>query len=113
MDTRDKGNKCESQVADNLASNGHEIVCRNYRCKYGELDIISIKDGVLCVTEVKSLTSRWEAQEIRHMVPPVKLAKMKMTLSHFLANNEVEGFDSIRFDVAAVTGYRIDFFYGV
>ena len=59
MDTRDKGNRCEALVAADLASHGHRIIARNYRCRLGELDIVSVSDGVLCVTEVKSLTSKW------------------------------------------------------
>ena len=46
------------------------------------------------------------------MVSPAKQVKLRKTLSHFLANNEVEGFDRIRFDVAAVTGSRIEYYHG-
>ena len=112
MGTKDKGARCESLVSDYLVSRGYRIICRNYRCPYGELDIISKKDDLLCVTEVKSLTARWDAQEIIHMVPPSKMAKMKKTLSHYLANNDVEHFGSIRFDVATVTDGRVEYYRG-
>ena len=112
MGTKEKGAKCESLVSDYLVSKGYRIMCRNYRCPYGELDIISMKDDLLCVTEVKSLTSRWEAQEIMHMVTPHKMAKMRKTLSHYLANNDVEHFETIRFDVAAVTEGRVEYYRG-
>ena len=78
----------------------------------GELDLISIKDRVLCVTEVKSLTKRWQSDDIRYMVSPAKMARMKKTLSHYLASNDVSGFDSIRFDVASVTGEVIKYYRG-
>lgn len=112
MDTRSKGVKCESLVADFLTSKGYKVICRNYRCPMGELDLISVQDRILCVTEVKSLTSRWQSDEIRFMVTPAKMARMKKTLSHFLANNDVSGFDSIRFDVASVTGEMIKYYRG-
>ncbi len=112
MGTREKGVKCESQVADFLTSKGYKIICRNYRCPMGELDLISVKDRILCVTEVKSLTWKWQSDDIRFMVTPLKLARMKKTLSHFLANNDVSGFDSIRFDVASVTGEMIKYYRG-
>ena len=112
VDTRAKGVKSESQVADFLTSKGYKIICRNYRCPMGELDLISVKDGVLCVTEVKSLTGKWQSDDIRFMVNAQKLARMKKTLSHYLANNEVSGFDSIRFDVASVTGEMIKYYRG-
>ena len=112
VDTRAKGVKSESQVADYLTSKGYKIICRNYRCPMGELDLISVKDGVLCVTEVKSLTGKWQSDDIRFMVNAQKLARMKKTLSHYLANNVVSGFDSIRFDVASVTGEMIKYYRG-
>ena len=112
MDSREKGNLCESRTASFLEQNGHRIICRNYRCPMGELDIISLHDGVLCVTEVKSLTSGWDGDEIRHMVNSAKLNRMRKTLSHFLANNDVTGFDSIRFDVASVTDGKIVYYRG-
>jgi len=112
VDRKEKGNLCESQVVSFLEARGHRIICRNYRCPMGELDIISLHDGVLCVTEVKSLTRRWEGDEIRHMVTPAKLNRMRKTLSHFLANNEVSGFSSIRFDVASVTDGKIGYYRG-
>ncbi len=112
MGTKEKGARCESLVCEHLASQGYRILERNFRCPYGELDIISEKDGVLCVTEVKSLTPRWSGDEIAHMVPKGKLMKMRRTLSHYLASNKVEGFHSIRFDVAAVTDGRVEYYCG-
>ncbi len=110
--SRDRGVQCENMVADHLLRHGHRIVCRNYRCPYGELDIVSVHDGVLCVTEVKSLSPGWDASEIRYMVSPAKMAKMKKTLSHLLASNEIEHFNRIRFDVAAVTGSKVEIYRG-
>lgn len=112
MDTRAKGAKCESKVADFLESKGYKVICRNYRCPMGELDLISVKDGILCVTEVKSLTGRWQGDDIRFMVTPAKMARMRKTLSHYLANNDAAAFDSIRFDVASVTGEMIKYYRG-
>ena len=51
--TRDIGNAGEQTVADQLVADGHEIIVRNWRTRYCEIDIVSIKDGVLYFTEVK------------------------------------------------------------
>ena len=51
--TRDIGNAGEQAVADQLVADGHEIIVRNWRTRYCEIDIVSIKDGVLYFTEVK------------------------------------------------------------
>ncbi len=112
MDRRDRGQKCESQVVDFLLAEGHTILCRNFRCPYGELDIISLSDRVLVVTEVKSLTSRWDKDEVRHMVTPFKLTKMKRALRVYLSGDVDVVFDSIRFDVATVTDGRVTCYRG-
>ena len=51
--TRDIGNAGEQAAADHLGADGHEIIARNWRTRYCEIDIISMKDDVLYFTEVK------------------------------------------------------------
>ena len=51
--TRDIGNAGEQAAADQLVADGHEIVARNWRTRYCEIDIVSVKDDVLYFTEVK------------------------------------------------------------
>jgi len=51
--TRQIGDKGEQAAADWLAADGHEIIVRNWRTRYCEIDIVSVKDGVLYFTEVK------------------------------------------------------------
>ena len=53
MTTRQIGDKGEQAAADWLAAGGHEIIARNWRTRYCEIDIVSIKDDVLYFTEVK------------------------------------------------------------
>ena len=51
--TRNIGNAGEQAAADWLAADGHEIIERNWRTRYCEIDIVSMKDDVLWFTEVK------------------------------------------------------------
>ena len=53
MTTRQIGDKGEQAAADWLTADGHEIVARNWRTRYCEIDIVSVKDEVLYFTEVK------------------------------------------------------------
>lgn len=53
MTTRQIGNKGEQAAADWLTARGHEIVARNWRTRYCEIDIVSVKGEVLYFTEVK------------------------------------------------------------
>ena len=51
--TRAIGDAGEQTAADWLAVDGHEIIARNWRTRYCEIDIVSRKDDVLYFTEVK------------------------------------------------------------
>lgn len=51
--TRELGNLGEEKVAEFLASKEHEIIARNFRTKYFEIDIISKLDDSVFFTEVK------------------------------------------------------------
>jgi len=53
MTTRQIGDKGEQAAVDWLAARGHEIVARNWRTRYCEIDIVSVKGKVLYFTEVK------------------------------------------------------------
>lgn len=48
------GKKGEDEAVKYLKKIGMSIICRNYRCKLGELDIIAEDDGVLVFIEVRS-----------------------------------------------------------
>ncbi len=51
--TRAIGDAGEQTAADWLVADGHEIIARNWRTRYCEIDIVSMKDDVLYFTEVK------------------------------------------------------------
>ena len=51
--SRELGNLGEEKIAEFLTSKGHEIVARNFKTKYFEIDIISKLDNSLFFTEVK------------------------------------------------------------
>jgi len=105
---------CESLVARHLSSEGHEILARNYRCPYGEIDVLSLSgDGMLCVTEVKSLTGRWPSGDIMYMVDSRKRMRLCRTLEHFLSSSDRKvHYSGIRFDVAAVTDGEVTIYCG-
>lgn len=55
MNTRDKGNLAEEQIANIFLAKGYRILCRNYTIhNVGELDIVFIKNDTVYVTEVRA-----------------------------------------------------------
>ena len=43
----------EAQVADYLRRRGYHIAASGWRCRFGEIDLISTNDKYICFTEVK------------------------------------------------------------
>ena len=113
MDSADRGSHCEALTEVYLRESGYRIVARNYRCREGEIDILSLSpEGLLCVTEVKSLSRSWSDSDLPYMVDAGKLLRLRKTLMHFLAENKVAR-KGIRFDVAAVCGEEVKYYSGV
>lgn len=78
---------------------GYEIICKNYHSKYGEIDIIAKKDGIIAIVEVKSRceNTKYQAKE---SVTKKKQDKIIKTSLIFLSENELNL--QPRFDVAEI-----------
>lgn len=82
-----------------LRDNGYEIIDANYVCRFGEIDIVAAKDGVICIVEVKTrnrktLTSPMEA------VDEGKRNRLEMAAKSFMSHVKMTA--KIRFDVCEV-----------
>jgi len=53
MNNRAKGTEHERVAAQYLEKNGYVVLEQNYRCRYGELDIVARKQEMLVIAEVK------------------------------------------------------------
>lgn len=106
--TQHLGRLAEDHAAGCLAQAGHQVLARNYRCRAGEIDLITLsRGGVLVFTEV-----RWRRQT-RHggalaSVTRDKQRRLIITARHFLACHPVNQSRAMRFDVFGVTGTRPD-----
>lgn len=56
MNRKEFGMIGENMAADMLEKSGYEIICRNYRCSMGEIDIIASNYEGLSFIEVKTRT---------------------------------------------------------
>ncbi len=52
------GHRAETKAVAYLRRRGYRIVKRNYRCKFGEIDIIAEQGGMLVFVEVRSRRHR-------------------------------------------------------
>lgn len=101
MDERKRrGDRGEAAVADWLEKRDCTVIEHQYRCRWGEIDLIArTGDGILCFVEVKTRSSRAIAAP-REAVTASKQKKLRDAASWYLAQR---GLDCpCRFDVAEV-----------
>lgn len=70
-----------------LSDKGFEVIERNFRQKWGEIDIIAQKGGVLHFVEVKSIQGSYRAEENVHAQ---KIKRLKRTILTYLNGKDIE-----------------------
>ena len=75
------GQSAESAVAEYLTTNGHQIVARNHKTYFYEIDIISIKEDKIYFTEVKYRKSNLHGSGLD------AITKDKLQQMHFAAES--------------------------
>lgn len=99
---RSLGSKYEQWVADRLQKQGYHILTRNYRCRYGEIDIIAVHDHCLVLIEVKTRTSTQFGQPFQ-AVTSSKLAHIANAGEDFRSTSSHKHLPlATRIDVASV-----------
>lgn len=82
-----------------LRNRDYKILSTNYVCRFGEIDIVALKDNVLCFVEVKT---RNEKTKIRpaEAVDEGKTERLRMTAKSFVSFSKI--ICRTRFDVSEV-----------
>ena len=101
------GDKGERKVAKMYQFKGYKIIARNFSCKYGELDIVAEKDGMIVVVEVKTRSAYDFARGI-DAVSPHKIRRMKSAALAYISMKNDDR--PVRFDVIEILAgeYRDD-----
>jgi putative endonuclease len=94
------GNIGEIKSCEYLESAGYLIIEKNFRCAFGEIDIIASRENVICFVEVKtrSGSSYGEPQEALN---PVKIGRIRHTASYYLGLKNLSGYE-VSFDVISI-----------
>lgn len=100
MGNREMGDAGEKAACIFLKRRGYRILNRNYRCPFGEVDIVALRGGVLVFCEVKA-RSGGDLEEAMGAVDVRRQERMARTASHYLATEE-RAVKSCRFDVIAL-----------
>ncbi len=89
----------ESEVAKWLTHRRYRLIDRNWRCRFGEIDLISETGKYICFTEVKLRKSK-DFAEAREFVDLRKQERLRTAASLYLAQYPTDL--QPRFDVAEV-----------
>lgn len=79
-----QGARAEQLAAQFLQRQGLKLLQQNYRCRYGEIDLI-LQDGATVVFAEVRLRSRNDFGGAAASINPAKQAKIVRTAEHYLA----------------------------
>ena len=96
-----QGHNAEQQACEHLLRQGLQLLERNYRSRYGEIDLIMRQDNTLVFVEVRyRQSSRFGSPA--ETVDARKQAKIRATAEHYLQQHPQRAGVSCRFDVVAM-----------
>lgn len=96
--SRQKGNIAEDKACGYLLEHGYSIVERNHYSRFGEIDIIAMKDEVLHFVEVKSAE---EYETAIYNITPQKLSRIIKTAQIYMKKQNYD--HDFVFDAIVVT----------
>ena len=90
----------EDVAAEYLVQQGYTLLERNYRCRYGEIDIIATKNGIITFVEVKTRAN------LKYGRPAASVTKAKQNKIHSTGFTYLHScnqrFKSFHFDVIEI-----------
>ncbi|AZB34683.1 YraN family protein [Chryseobacterium bernardetii] len=98
-DHNDFGKIAEDIAADFLQKNGYKILTRNFRFQKAEIDIITEKDDLIIIIEVKARSTD------AFMLPQEAVTKTKIRSIVLAANHYLEEYNKqneVRFDIISI-----------
>jgi putative endonuclease len=97
------GNAGEQLAADHLVRCGLQILDRNYRTRFGELDIVACDSRQIVFCEVKCRIANRAGRDPLESVHPSKRAQVRRLAGRWLVEREHPRLRDLRFDVIGVT----------
>ena len=92
----------KNEIVEYLESLGYHILVRNFRCRFGEIDLIAKQDDTYIFIEVKYRTGR-TAGDPTSAVDGKKQKKISKTADYYRMLHQIPMDVPCRFDVVTVT----------
>lgn len=96
-----RGEQAETLAADFLRGQGLRITARNYRSRYGEIDLIAGEGATVVFVEVRSRANDTYGGAAAS-ITPAKREKLLKTARHYLSG--ITPLPPCRFDAVLITG---------
>lgn len=107
MNRRNIGKQAEKAACDYLHSHGLKSVCQNFRCRFGEIDIIMRDKTILVFVEVRFRRQSGYGDPLE-TVDRHKQERIGRTAQVFLQKNPKFTDHELRFDVIGIKPDRND-----
>lgn len=95
-----KGDAAETEALQHLVGQGLKLLARNYRCRFGEIDLILEDGATLVFVEVRRRSGNGFGGAIGS-ITPAKRARLIATAEHYLAQRKPS---PCRFDAVLLQG---------
>ena len=99
--TRARGIRGEDLAVKYLKKKGYKVIERNYRCQWGEIDLVARHKGTLIFVEIKSRSSS-DFGLPQDAVDRFKQEKLIQVARAYMAEHHLQETIPARFDVVAV-----------
>jgi putative endonuclease len=96
-----KGLRFEDQARDYLRANGLVLLHPNYRCRFGEIDLVMRDGDTLCFIEVKFRKSRFFGGAAAS-ITQTKQRKIIKTALFYIASHKQLANQAMRFDALLI-----------
>lgn len=104
-----RGAEAEDWAARYLQAQGLKLLARNWRCRYGEIDLILREGATLVFVEVRA-RRRSDYGSAAESISAAKRARLKRSAQAYLAQHKHCG--ACRFDAVLVDGARLTWLRG-
>ena len=94
MTTKQIGDLAEDLSVKILTDKEFDVICKNYRTRLGEIDIICFKRDTISFVEVKSLCMFKDnvISESKEQITQRKRNKLNLVAKHFISNKNLENY---------------------
>jgi len=107
-----RGKEGEQQAAEAIKAAGMEIIAKNIRSKYGEVDIVAIEGETIVFIEVKTWTT-YGLEDLQYSIDIKKQQKIIKTAKYFLSENRKYSKMTVRFDVIFIKNDKVSAKYQI